>query len=63
MILDRKISDDDAVLLLEKNGILVSRAEVHIILDFLYLIAKNSCIGDVPKPINPKEKSNTLKSH
>jgi hypothetical protein len=46
MILDRKISDDDAVLLLEKNGIVVSRAEAHIILDFLYIIAKNSCIDD-----------------
>lgn len=59
MILDRKISDDDAVLLLGKQGIVVSRTEAHIILDFLYLIAKNSCIGDnVPKLINPKEKSN-----
>jgi hypothetical protein len=60
MILDRKISDDDAVLLLEKNGIVVSRAEAHIILDFLYIIAKNSCIDDnVPKLIN-RRRNRTL---
>ncbi|MDQ0964923.1 hypothetical protein QFZ20_000326 [Flavobacterium sp. W4I14] len=62
MILDRKISVDEAVLLLGKDGIMVSRSEAHIILDFLYLMAKNNAISnDAEKSIIPKEKSNSSK--
>jgi hypothetical protein len=46
MILDRKISVNEAVLLLAKDSIMVSRSEAHIILDFLYLMAKNSPISN-----------------
>lgn len=63
IVLDRKISDDEAILLLGKGGIMVSRPEAHIILDFLYLMAKNNPVSnDAAKEVIPKEKSNSSKS-
>ncbi len=37
---NRKVSADQAIRLLGRNGIQVSREKAEIILDFLYLIAK-----------------------
>ncbi len=36
----RKVSADQAVKLLARNGILVNREKAEVILDFLYLVAK-----------------------
>lgn len=39
--IDKKISVQHAISILEKNEIIVDEQEGNIILDFLYLIAKN----------------------
>ena len=39
--IDKKISDKRAIVILAKNGIQLSEEEANIILDFLYLVAKN----------------------
>ncbi len=39
--IDKKISVQRAISILEKNEIIVDEQEANIILDFLYLIAKN----------------------
>ncbi|WP_140938550.1 PTS sugar transporter subunit IIBC [Sphingobacterium lumbrici] len=38
---DKKVSDKRAIAILAKNGIQVNEEEADIILDFLYLVAKN----------------------
>jgi hypothetical protein len=48
---------------LAKNGIEVDDSEASVILDFLYLIAKNySKKEEIENAHNPKEKSNSLKT-
>ncbi|MFD1769238.1 hypothetical protein [Sphingobacterium suaedae] len=39
--IDKKVSDKRAIATLAKNGIQVSEEETDVILDFLYLVAKN----------------------
>lgn len=39
---DRKVSVERAIIMLAKNGIDVDEREAAVILDFLYLISKNS---------------------
>jgi len=39
--IDKKVSDKRAIAILAKNGIQVSEEEADVILDFLYLVAKN----------------------
>ena len=39
--IDKKVSEKRAIAILGKNGIQVSEGEADIILDFLYLVAKN----------------------
>ncbi|MGJ1312231.1 MULTISPECIES: hypothetical protein [Sphingobacterium] len=39
--IDRKVSDKRAIAILAKNGIQVNEEEASVILDFLYLVAKN----------------------
>lgn len=61
--IERKISVKRAISVLAKNGIEVDDSEASIILDFLYLIAKNyRKKEEVENIYNPKEKSNSLKS-
>jgi len=61
--IERKISVKRAISVLAKNGIEVDDSEASVILDFLYLIAKNySKKEEVEITLNPKEKSNTSKS-
>lgn len=40
--IDKKVSTKRAIAMLTKNGIQVSEDDANIILDFLYLVAKNS---------------------
>jgi predicted amino acid-binding ACT domain protein len=61
--IERKISVKRAISVLAKNGIEVDDSEASVILDFLYLIAKNySKKEEVENAHNPKERSNSLKS-
>jgi len=61
--IERKISSRKAVSILAKSGIEVEDQEADIILDFLYLMAKNYTKNDkVENDRNPKEKSNLPKS-
>ena len=61
--IERKISVKRAISVLAKNGIEVDDSEASVILDFLYLIAKNySKKEEVENTLNTKEKSNTSKS-
>jgi len=61
--IERKISAKKAISILAKYGIKVEDYEADIILDFLYLMAKNYRKSDrVNKDRNPKEKSNLQKS-
>ncbi|SDP94735.1 hypothetical protein SAMN05428975_3985 [Mucilaginibacter sp. OK268] len=61
--IERKVSVKRAIFVLAKNGIEVDDSEASVILDFLYLIAKNySKKEEVENAHNPKEKSNTSKS-
>lgn len=53
---DKKVSVKTSIAILAKNGIQVDEEEAAIILDFLYLIAKNHKRSI--KDQNPKEKSN-----
>lgn len=39
--IDKKVSDKRAIAMLAKNGIQVNEEEADVILDFLYLVAKN----------------------
>lgn len=60
---ERKISPSQAVSILAKYGIELDYNEANIILDFLYLMAKNYNKNEkVENDQNPKEKSNLLKS-
>lgn len=62
--IERKISVKQAISILSKCGIEVDNREANIILDFLYLMAKNySKCEEVEKSHNPKEKSNSLYLH
>ncbi|RZJ90096.1 MAG: PTS sugar transporter subunit IIBC [Chryseobacterium sp.] len=61
--IERKISVNKAISLLAKNNVKVNEKEADIILDFLYLIAKNNLREAQPeKPFNPKRRSNRPKS-
>lgn len=61
--IERKISVKRAISILAKNGIVVDEREADVILDFLYLVAKNyNKIEEVQNDQNPKKKSNSLKS-
>lgn len=61
--IERKISNRKAISILAKSGIEVEDHEADIILDFLYLMAKNYTENNkVENDRNPKEKSNLSKS-
>jgi hypothetical protein len=61
--IERKVSVKRAISVLAKNGTEVDDSEASVILDFLYLIAKNyNKKEEVENAHNPKEKSNTSKS-
>lgn len=61
--IERKISVNKAISLLAKNSVKVNEKEADIILDFLYLIAKNNLSeAQKEKPLNPKRKSNKPRS-
>lgn len=63
IILDRKITVEEAILLLAESDIMVSTPEAQLILDFLYLMAKNSILPtDIENSMNLKENSNNTKS-
>lgn len=56
---ERKISTSQAISILSKHGIKLDYHEAVIILDFLYLMAKNYDKNErVENSPNPKEKSN-----
>ena len=58
----RKVSADQAVRVLGRNGIHVSKEEANVILDFLYLIARTySTQRELNQPVswNPGGESNT----
>lgn len=59
----RKISADQAVRVLGRNGIHVSKEEAKVILDFLYLIARTyNTQRELNQPVswNPGGESNTI---
>ena len=59
----RKVSTDQAVRVLGRNGIRVSKEEAAMILDFLYLIARTyKTQRDLDRPVswNPGGESNTI---
>lgn len=59
---ERKISGSQTTSILAKHGIELDHDEANIILDFLYLMAKNYNKNEkVGNSHNPKEKSNILK--
>lgn len=61
--IERKVSIKRAISILAKNGIEVDDKEVSVIVDFLYLMARNySRKTEVESPPNPKELSNSMKS-
>lgn len=61
--IERKISVKRAISILAKNGIEVDEREADVILDFLYLMARNHRENEIVENThNPKEKSNSLKS-
>lgn len=61
--IERKVSVKSVISFLVKEGVEVDDSEAAIILDFLYLMAKNhSNSEDVENVHNPKERSNSLKS-
>lgn len=61
--IERKISVKRAIPILAKSGIEVNDSEASVILDFLYLIAKNYSKDEKAENThNPKEKSSSLKS-
>ncbi|CAH0264339.1 hypothetical protein SRABI36_03554 [Pedobacter sp. Bi36] len=60
-ILERRVSIAHAVTILAKGGINASKEEAYIILDFLYLMAKNHPSGiDMKNVKNPKVNSNSV---
>lgn len=61
--IERTISVKRAISILAKSGIEVDEKEADIIMDFLFLIAKNyNKDEEAENTYNPKEKSNSLKS-
>lgn len=61
--IEKTISAKRAIAILAKSGIEVSDREADVILDFLYLIAKNYRKNkEVENNRNQKEMSNSLKS-
>ena len=60
---ERKVSVKRTISILSKNGIEVDEQEAGVILDFLYLIAKNYGKREaVQETYIPKEMSNSLKT-
>ncbi|MEJ5049368.1 PTS sugar transporter subunit IIBC [Chryseobacterium culicis] len=57
--IDRNVSVEQAIIILAKNGVQVNDKEAKIILELLYLIAKNYNKSEVRKSSNLKEISNT----
>jgi hypothetical protein len=57
--IDRNVSIEQAIIILVKNGVQVNDIEAKIILELLYLIAKNCNKSEVRKSSNLKEISNT----
>lgn len=51
--IDRKVSVNWAIAMLEKNGIKVDDGEAAVILDFLYLISKNRNKPEEVKMLKP----------
>ena len=60
---ERKISVKRTISILSKNGVEVDEQEAGVILDFLYLVAKNYGKREaVQETYIPKEMSNSLKT-
>jgi len=59
--IDKKVSDKRAIAILAKNGIQVSEEEAGIILDFLYLVAKNYNKPDEDQEAESLRRNRTLK--
>lgn len=59
---DKKVSVNRAITILAKNGIEVNDDEATVIVDFLYLMAKNYKKDGEEKHQNPKKKSNFRKN-
>lgn len=60
--IDKKVSVKRAISILAKNGVQVDGDEATVILDFLYLLAKNYNKPETEKKSNPNEKSNSRKN-
>lgn len=60
--IDKKVSIKQAIWLLSKNGIQIDTSKATIILDFLYILAKNyNKYNIIQNGHNPKESSNLSK--
>ena len=59
--IDRKVSVKTAIATLAKNGIQVDEVEGTVILDFLYLMAKNQKRSEEDKTIETLTGNRTLK--
>lgn len=59
--IDKKVSDKRAITILAKNGIQVSEREADVILDFLYLVAKNYNKPEKDQEAESLRRSRTLK--
>ncbi|QBA19738.1 PTS sugar transporter subunit IIBC [Chryseobacterium indologenes] len=57
--IDRNVSVEQAIIILSKNGVQVNDNEAKIILELLYLVAKNYNKSEVRKSSNLKKISNT----
>lgn len=57
--IDRTVSVEQAIIILSKNGVQVNDNEAKIILELLYLVAKNCNKSEVRKSSNLKKISNT----
>ncbi|MBD1434617.1 PTS sugar transporter subunit IIBC [Sphingobacterium sp. DN00404] len=58
--IDKKVSDKRAIVILAKSGIQVSEEEANIILDFLYLVAKNYNKPEEDKEAESLRRNRTL---
>lgn len=60
--IDKKVSVKKAIAILARNGVQVDDDEAIVMLDFLYLMAKNYKKPETEKKSNPNEKSNSPKN-
>lgn len=58
--IDKRISGKKTITILAKNGIHVDDSEAAVILDFLYLMAKNHTKPDEEKDIKTLKRHRTL---